>query len=460
MVVTEEADVVREWGLASLVVALVLMGSVTLATAQAPQGVSPMTGLRLEDLERMALEKNPTLSQAQASIRAAQGRQTQAGLYPNPLVGYQLEDQNTRMPNQNKNFFWFQVPIVTAGKLQKSRDFAATDSQRAAITADIQRLRVLTTVRMLYYEGLGAARLVDERQALAKVTREAVGVSGELFNVGQADRPDVLDVEIQAQRADIELMKAQSHQQRVWRMLAAAVGEPSLPMGKLDGDLSANMPRFDSEAMLARVLRESPEVRQAQMNVERAKVALERVRAERIPNLFVRTKLGYNSEQSMPGKDVGFETGIEIGIPLPLFDRQQGNLATAQGDLEHSQAEVRRLELALRSELATVIRGYEDARMEVGRYEREILPRAQQSVELYRKGFQQMAAAYPQVLIAQRTLFQSRAEYTQALVELWRTASLLEGMLLSGGLDAPFHMSVSQPPPTGHVPTAAGRPAE
>ena len=98
--------------------------------------------------------------------------------------------------------------------------------------------------------------------------------------------------------------------------------------------------------------------------------------------------------------------------------------------------------------------------MEVGRYEREILPRAQQSVELYRKGFQQMAAAYPQVLIAQRTLFQSRAEYTQALVELWRTASLLEGMLLSGGLDAPFHMSVSQPPPTGHVPTAAGRPAE
>jgi len=231
-------------------------------------------------------------------------------------------------------------------------------------------------------------------------------------------------------------------------------------MTKLDGDLTANPPRLDGDAVLARVLRDSPEIRQAQVNVERARAALERVRAERIPNLFVRTRLGYNSEQNTPGKAVGFETGIEIGVPLPLFDRQQGNLATAQADLEHAQAEQRRLELTLRSDLATVIRTYEDARVEVERYEREILPRAQQSYDLYRKGFQQMAAAYPQVLIAQRLVFQSRAEYTQALVEVWRTASLLEGMLLSGGLEAPFHSAVQPPPATGPIPSSSGRPGE
>src|SRR5262245_26451137 len=183
--------------------AAVLLGMIPAAGAQGPAAAPGAGVLRLEDLERMALARNPTLSQAQASIRAADGRQMQAGLYPNPLVGYQLEDQNTQKPNQNKNFFWFQVPIVTAGKLQKSRDLAATDSQRAAVTAEAQRLRVLTTVRMLYYEALGAARLVEERQEVAKLTREAVGVSGQLYNVGQADRPDVLDVEIQSQRAEI-----------------------------------------------------------------------------------------------------------------------------------------------------------------------------------------------------------------------------------------------------------------
>jgi cobalt-zinc-cadmium efflux system outer membrane protein len=265
---------------------------------------------------------------------------------------------------------------------------------------------------------------------------------------------------MQSQRADLELKKTRSQQQRVWRVLAAAVGDPALPLAPLEGDLTSNLPRVDGEAVAARMLRESPEIRQTQVNVQRAQAALERVRAERIPNFFVRTRVGYNSEAFAPGKDVGFETGVEIGVPLPIFDRHQGNLVTAQADLEHARGEVRRLELTLRSELASALRSYEDARAEVEGYEREILPRAQKSFELYRARFRQMAAAYPQVLIAQRTLFQTRTEYTRALVELWRTAALLEGMLLSGGLDAPFHTSVTQPPATGHLPASAGRAIE
>jgi cobalt-zinc-cadmium efflux system outer membrane protein len=211
---------------------------------------------------------------------------------------------------------------------------------------------------------------------------------------------------------------------------------------------------------MAKVLRESPEVRLAQVNVERARAARERVRAERAPNVFVRSKLGYNAEPTNGGRDVGFEAGVEVGVPLPLFDRQQGNLTSAEADVEHAQAEVRRLELALRSQLETALKSYEDARLEVERYQREILPRAQQSRELYQKGFQQMAAAYPQVLIAQRMLSEARVEYVRAQIELWRGATLLEGMLLSGGLEAPFHTSVQLPPATGHVPTPSGRAAD
>ena len=426
------------------------------AAAQTVARPSP-PALSLQDLEGMALEQNPTLPQARASIRAAEGRETQAGLYPNPLVGYEAEEINTREPGRFKNFFWLQVPIVTAGKLQLSRDLAASRRQQAETTAEMQRLRVLTTVRALYYEALGAARLVELRRELAALVREAVGVSGELFNVGQADRPDVLDIEMQSQRADLELVKAESHQRRIWRILAASVGNPLLPLSPLDGDLERNIPVIDREAVIARVLGESPDVRLARVNVERARAALARVRAERIPNLFVRTKLGYNAEPFASGKDVGFEAGVEIGVPLPLFDRKQGNLKSAEADVEHAQAEVRRLELTLHTQIETALKSYEDARVDVERYREQILPRAQQSYELYRRGFQQMAAAYPQVLIAQRALYQARVEYTQALVDLWRGHALLQGMLLGGGLEAPSHTAVQPPPPTGHVPAPAGR---
>ena len=56
--------------------------------------------MRLEDLEAMALQRNPTLAQADAAIRAAQGRRKQAGLFPNPVAGYFLEEFAFRSPGQ------------------------------------------------------------------------------------------------------------------------------------------------------------------------------------------------------------------------------------------------------------------------------------------------------------------------------------------------------------------------
>src|SRR5262245_35513863 len=52
--------------------------------------------LTLADLERMALQANPTLPEAQAAIRAAEGRRVQAGLWPNPVVGYRGEELAAR----------------------------------------------------------------------------------------------------------------------------------------------------------------------------------------------------------------------------------------------------------------------------------------------------------------------------------------------------------------------------
>ncbi|HUH12971.1 MAG TPA: TolC family protein, partial [Longimicrobiales bacterium] len=122
-------------------------------------------------------------------------------------------------------------------------------------------------------------------------------------------------------------------------------------------------------------------------------------------------------------------------VPLPLFDRQQGSLAAAAADVEVAAREVERLELARRDDLAAALKDYADARSAADRYRNRILPRAEQAADLYRKSFEQMAAAYPQVLIAQRVLQRTRVEYVQALVALWRSATLLDGLLLRGGLD-------------------------
>ena len=416
---------------AAVVVTLLTMALVGAVFAQAPPAERP---LRLEDLERMALEKNPTAAQAAAAIRAAQGRRLQAGFYPNPLVGYLGEDITAREPRESKHFLFLEQWIVTGGKLGYARGVAAGVEQQARAEQDAQRQRIVNAVRMLFYEALGAERLVQVRRDLSGIGSEAVGTTEQLFNIGQADRPDLLEAEVEAQRMQLDLIRAENERDRVWRVLAAVVGDPALPRSPLVGDLEAEAPSVKEEALLEQLLRESPEVKAAKASVDRARAAADVARAARIPNVRVRGGVGYNFEPSRSGRDVGTEFLVEIGVPLPLFNQNQGGIAAAEAELERTQAEVRRLDLELRSRFAGVVRAYRDASQTVERYQRDVLPRAQRAYQLYLGSFQRMAASYPQVLIAQRTLGQVRSDYVRALVEAWQNAVVIQGYLLTGAL--------------------------
>jgi cobalt-zinc-cadmium efflux system outer membrane protein len=415
----------------------------------AQPATAPAPALRLEDLEQMALKNNPTLAQARAAVRAAEGRRRQAGLWPNPIVGYDGEglafNPDVRA-NRIGHYVFFEQNILLGGKLSKSKNVAAQEKAEAEAEAEAQRLRVVNAVRLLYYEALGAQQMVDLRRQLADLTREAAGISGQLFNVGQSDQPDVLAAEVEQQRAEIDLARAQNDFNRVWQLLASVAGDPQLAMmpkaTRLEGNLEAEAPKLAQEELLATLLRDSPEVKRALAGVERAKASISRAKAEPRPDLFLRGQVGNNNEfEEFSGFRVGWETRVEAGVRIPLFNRNQGSVAAAKAELTSAEAEVQRVDLALRARLAESFSRYLTSLGTTSRYQREVLPRAQRSYELYLAKFRQMGAAYPQVLLAQRTLFQLRAEYVSSLVELWQNVTELRGMLLAGGLDAPGGMA-------------------
>jgi len=415
------------------------------STSITPTPVSAAPSLRLEELEQMALKNNPTLAQAEAAIQAAEGRRKQAGLWPNPIVGYEGEglafNPDVRT-NRLGQYVFVEQNILTGGKLGKSKNIAAQEKVQTQASSEAQRLRVLNAVRMLYYEALGAQQLVDLRKQLADLTREAMEISGELFNVGQSDRPDVLAAEVELQRAEIDLLRAQNDYTRVWQILASVVGDAQLvrlsaPV-RLEGSLDAEAPKLSQDEMLAALLRDSPEMKLALAGVERAKAVISRAKAEPKPDVFVRASVGHNNEfEEFSGFRVGWETRVEAGVRIPLFNRNQGNVAAAKAELTAAEREVQRVELSLRARLAESFNQYLTSLGIASRYQREVLPRAQRSYELYLAKFRQMGAAYPQVLFTQRTLFQARTEYIRSLVELWQNVVQLRGLLLTGGLDAP-----------------------
>jgi cobalt-zinc-cadmium efflux system outer membrane protein len=109
---------------------------------------------------------------------------------------------------------------------------------------------------------------------------------------------------------------------------------------------------------------------------------------------------------------------------------------------------VTRLELSLQSRAASQFADYLTALRAAEDYRSEILPRAEEAYRLYLSRYRDMAAAYPQVLVAQRTFFEMSAEYLESLNEAWRAALRLQGFLAGDGLDPPSATGVEREKPT------------
>ncbi len=413
----------------------------------AEQTTTASPTITLAELERLALQNNPTVAQADAAIRAAEGRKVQAGLLPNPVLGYSGEELAFRaFSDKSEHFFFFEQEIPLGGKLKKSRNIFEQERVQAVTQAEAQRQRILNTVQMLYYQTLGLQQIIEARRELSKITNEAVTVSEELMNIGQADKPDQLAVEIEAQREAVDVLNSENELAQTWQLLATIIGNPTMPQMMVAGDVEKDLPAFDSATILQTILTASPEVKSARANLERARAALARAKAERTPDLIVRGGFGYSTERLELGdapfpRRTGPEASVEIGFRVPLFNRNQGGIKAAEAELVVAENELRRVELSIRSRFATTMTTYQNATRTVARYRDDILPRAQQAYQLYTASFSQMAAAYPQVLIAKRGYYQHRVAYLNALVQLRQQAARLQGYLLTGGLDAPGAMN-------------------
>ena len=215
---------------------------------------------------------------------------------------------------------------------------------------------------------------------------------------------------------------------------------PDLPQQPLAGELEPNGPPLTMEESLCRLLQESPEVMFAAAKVRQDQITVERERREPIPNVTVRGGVGYNYESRDPTAQV------QLSLPVPVFDRNQGTVRQAMADLARSRAEVTRVQLDLQRRLSTAFTRYQTARDEVETFRTKTLPTAQKAYEWYLDQFKKRRAAYPQVLVAQRTVYQLNEDYNRALLDFRRAEVEVRGLLLVDGLSAP-----REPVPPGHI---------
>jgi cobalt-zinc-cadmium efflux system outer membrane protein len=392
----------------------------------------------LEQVQKIASEANPTLQQAEAEIRAAKARQQQSGLYPNPTVAYTGDEIRGGSGGGWKQGFFVQQTIVSGRRLRLSHEVSGKDVQLAEIEAEEQKIRVQSAVKIAFLRVLAAQELLYARRDMARIAHDATETQRRLMNTGQADETEVLEVEVEAQRMRMSARMQENTLREEWRSLAAVIGQPDLPLTTAAGDLDKDWPEVNEEEVVETIAKGSPAVRIAETAETRAQSVLDRARREAIPDIQVRGGLEYNHEPfGSAAFAKGWEGIAEVAVQIPLFNRNQGNVAAARADIDRARQEKKRIALTLRERAASAVDQYANARLMAVEYRDKMLPLAKKAYGLMVEKYGQMLASYPHVLDAQRKLYELQTEYIAALESVWTNGIALQGYLLTDGLEAP-----------------------
>ncbi|HUY92195.1 MAG TPA: TolC family protein [Pirellulales bacterium] len=381
----------------------------------------------MADLEAWALGNNPTIAAAEALVRQQQGMWRQAGLYPNPTAGYLRTDPNQPRQSETQGLFLSQE-FVTAKKLRLAQAAERQDIEWRRWQLAAQRRRVVNDVRIRFHEVLGAQRAIREAAAMERLAADGVRAVREMVEVKQASRPELLQAEMQLHAFRIALADAQYRHLTAWRQLANVAGVPRLPPTELIGDLE-RIPRLEWEASLRRLLAENPVLRSQRNFIQAARIDVRLARAQAVPNLNVQMVVQH--DQVMKYNSVS----TLAALPLPIFNRNQGNIQLAQAEVQQQQQEYQRIELALQDQLAGTFNQYLSAKNQAEQLRQEILPRAKENLDLTVEGQKLGEFDLASVLGARQKFFDVALAYVDALTAVHKVAIEIDGLQFTGGLN-------------------------
>ena len=399
------------------------------AVVQAQFAESPpataSSALDLAELIRLTVAGNPRLAQVAWAVEAARGQAVQVGLYPNPTLTANGDEIGDRQgPGGTWTAPLITQEVVTAGKLGLSRAAALRGVDQAALDLVAERYRLFTGVRQAYWEVVTLKRRAVILRELITLSEKSVENARTLLNAKLGSELDVVQLEVDRERYRAELDAATRSLPGARRRLAASVGVPDLPDADIAGDLDTPLPDYDLARVRAYVVGIHPDIRSAQIGVERARLLVRRAEVEPIPNVTVGA--GYVRQNQNKSDDYT----LSVSVPVPAFNRNQGNVFAAKARLGEAVNQVGVAQNTIVGQLAAAFATYEAAKARAGRYREAVVPKAEETYRLSLKAYQGGQFEYLRVLQAQRAVAEARLEVVRSRGEAWQAASTVAGLML------------------------------
>ncbi len=378
--------------------------------------------LSLDEVLAIAEAMNPELGAARKEIDLATAAVWEARLYPNPSLLFEFEDYRTKDKatiGKMERSAGISFPLVVSGRIGAASSLAEKEREVAAVNYLWRRREILSGVKRSFFGLLGARRQADLVKSTRDLAKSLHDVANERFRAQAVAEIEVLKSAVALAKAESDLRLADRATAVALKVLHASMGNVDLPKDKLSGDLATLFTAPSLEALRGHVTTLHPLLEVSRKAKEAAELNLSLARAERLPDLGLEITAGRG-----PDDDSIVEGGISI--PLPLFNRNQAKIASAQARIDQAEFHVLSVRNDLLLRLTEAYHNFVGSQERVTSYQEEVLPKAEKALDQSNEGYRLGKFSQLDVLDAQRTLAEARTAYAVALTELNLAATDLE----------------------------------
>jgi len=395
--------------------------------APSPAAADEVPRLTLADALALFRRQNPELLAGRLRVDAARGDLTTARLLPNPTLS--LGAGNLPLGRTNPPGLGVRDTITgQAGVAQevplwgkRSAGIAAATGKTAeaeALRRDLER-RLAFEVRARFTAVLVAtARLRLARESLDRY-RDTLGVMSARARAGDISNAEYDKVALEQRSFEREVARAEIDRREAVADLLPLCGLDGTDVEAV-GELAPPAAPADAEALVADALTHRPDLDAAKAEVESTQAALRLARAKRWPNPTV--DLQYTHSEFLVSGDLGNQLGVGVSLPLPLFDRNQGDVQRAAAEALVAERDLQKLRLEIPQEVRSAVTHYITARERVRRFDEAFLAEARTARHAAEVAYREGTVSLLEFLEAERTSLDTETDHLEALEDAHRAA--------------------------------------
>jgi len=393
------------------------LGIITMFFLAAAAGFcdEPEGPITLERAILSVLAKNPDLNVYDLEMRALRSRVRQMKLLPNPNINIVVEDfggsGSFQGLEQSQTTFQLNQLIETGGKRRARTNEASFSYDLAVWDYEAKRIEMISNASKSYAEVLGFQKRVALAEEMVRLAEEVVAAVTERVKAGKVSSIEAAKARVALSIVRLELDHSNQDLNGARRRLAALWGSSSPSFTEALGSLEPIQKQILPLDRLVKRVEAHPELARWEVEIAQRQSLVKIEKSKEIPDLTLHAGFRRLNETD----DDAFLAGLSF--PLPLFDRNQGAVSQARSKLEKARQERKSAELRIKSELSEAYRMLLKAHNEQALLKKEVLPEAQNTFEAVKEGYRLGKFTYIDVLDAQKTLFESKLKYLEALVE-------------------------------------------